>query len=53
MVRAKDYPPPFRPADFVIEPTGPTDEQIEVGVVIVGAGRRVWPVRFGWASSWR
>ena len=38
MVRPADYPPPFRAADFVDEPSDSTEEQIEVGVVIVGAG---------------
>ena len=38
MVRPADYPPPFRAADFVDEPGDSADEQIEVGVAIVGAG---------------
>jgi electron-transferring-flavoprotein dehydrogenase len=38
MVRPADYPPPFRPADYVTRPTDAADEQIKVGVVIVGAG---------------
>jgi electron-transferring-flavoprotein dehydrogenase len=37
-VRASDYPPPFRAADYVAEPTDPADERIEVGVLVVGAG---------------
>ncbi|MEP6811706.1 MAG: electron-transfer flavoprotein:ubiquinone oxidoreductase [Actinomycetota bacterium] len=37
-VRASDFPPPFDPRDFVVEPTDPVDERIEVGVLIVGAG---------------
>jgi electron-transferring-flavoprotein dehydrogenase len=37
-VRPAEYPPPFRPADFVAPPTDPEDERIEVGVLIVGAG---------------
>jgi electron-transferring-flavoprotein dehydrogenase len=38
VTRASDYPPPFRPSEFVAEPTDPADERIEVGVLIVGAG---------------
>jgi electron-transferring-flavoprotein dehydrogenase len=34
-VRPADFPPPFDPAEFVAEPGEP---EIEVGVVIVGAG---------------
>jgi electron-transferring-flavoprotein dehydrogenase len=37
-VRASDYPPPFNARDYVSEPTDPTDERIEVGILIVGAG---------------
>ena len=37
-VRPADYPPPFDPADVVAAPSGPPDERIEVGVLIVGAG---------------
>jgi electron-transferring-flavoprotein dehydrogenase len=37
-VRASDYPPPFSARDYVVEPTDPADERIEVGVLIVGAG---------------
>ena len=37
-VRASDYPPPFDARSYVAEPTDPTDERIEVGVLIVGAG---------------
>jgi len=33
-----DYPPPFKAADWIAEPTDPADERIEVGVLIVGAG---------------
>jgi electron-transferring-flavoprotein dehydrogenase len=38
MPSPSDYPPPFRPADYVAPPTDPEDERIEVGVLIVGAG---------------
>ncbi len=38
MTRPADYPPPFRPADYVAPPTDPEDERIEVGILIVGAG---------------
>jgi electron-transferring-flavoprotein dehydrogenase len=37
-MRPSDFPPPFRAGEFVSEPTDPPDEQIEVGVLIVGAG---------------
>jgi electron-transferring-flavoprotein dehydrogenase len=37
-VRPSDYPPPFRASDYVAEPTAAEDEQIEVGLLIVGAG---------------
>jgi electron-transferring-flavoprotein dehydrogenase len=32
------YPPPFRPSDFVTTPSAAEDERIDVGVLIVGAG---------------
>jgi electron-transferring-flavoprotein dehydrogenase len=38
MSKPADFPPPFRPADYVAAPTDPEDERIEVGVLIVGAG---------------
>src|SRR5436305_1258809 len=38
MTRASDFPPPFSPEDFILEPSDPVDERIEVGVLIVGAG---------------
>ena len=38
MTRPADYPPPFSSADAIAEPTDPSDERIEVGVLIVGAG---------------
>jgi electron-transferring-flavoprotein dehydrogenase len=38
MTRPADYPPPFRPADYVAAPTDPEDERIQVGILIVGAG---------------
>src|SRR5581483_5720207 len=37
-VRASDYPPPFDAREYVVEPTDPEDERIEVGVLVVGAG---------------
>jgi electron-transferring-flavoprotein dehydrogenase len=37
-VRPSDYPPPFSAAEFIAEPTDPSDERIDVGVLIVGAG---------------
>ncbi len=37
-IRAADYPPPFSPAEVIGVPTSPSDERIEVGVVIVGGG---------------
>ncbi len=37
-VKPADYPPPFKAADALAEPTDPVDERIEVGVLIVGAG---------------
>ncbi len=38
MVRPADYPPPFRSDDFVDQPSGAVEDQIDVGVAIVGAG---------------
>src|SRR5256885_8608354 len=38
MTRPSDFPPPFSQEDFILEPTDPVDERIEVGVLIVGAG---------------
>jgi electron-transferring-flavoprotein dehydrogenase len=32
------FPPPFVVDDYIAAPTGPEDERIEVGVLIVGAG---------------
>ena len=37
-MKPADFPPPFKPADYVAPPTDPEDERIEVGVLIVGAG---------------
>ncbi|TMK70678.1 MAG: electron transfer flavoprotein [Actinobacteria bacterium] len=37
-MRPADFPPPFRPDDYVGPPTDPEDERIDVGVLIVGAG---------------
>ena len=33
-----DYPPRFRASDYIVKPTAPEDERIEVGVLFVGAG---------------
>jgi electron-transferring-flavoprotein dehydrogenase len=32
------FPPPFRANEYVVPPTDPVDERVEVGVLIVGAG---------------
>jgi electron-transferring-flavoprotein dehydrogenase len=34
----KDFPPPVDETEFIIEPTDPEEERIEVGVAIVGGG---------------
>lgn len=36
--RPSDFKPPFDPARFVAEPTDPSDERIDVGALVVGAG---------------
>jgi electron-transferring-flavoprotein dehydrogenase len=36
--RPADFPPAFDPRDFVVPPTDPPEERIDVGVLIVGAG---------------
>src|SRR5690348_4843237 len=48
-VRASDFPPPFRVADYVAAPTDPEDERIEVGVLVVGGGPAglACAIRFG------
>ncbi len=33
-----DYPPRFRPSDYVVHPAAAEDERIDVGVLFVGAG---------------
>jgi len=38
IVRPADYPPPFSAADAIGAPSGPIEERIDVGVLIVGAG---------------
>jgi electron-transferring-flavoprotein dehydrogenase len=38
VVRPSEYPPPFRAAEAIAEPTDPPEERIEVGVLVVGAG---------------
>jgi electron-transferring-flavoprotein dehydrogenase len=47
--QASDFPPPFQPGDFVVAPSDPPDERIEVGVLVVGAGPAglAFAVRFG------
>ena len=32
------FPPPFRANEYVVSPTDPADERVEVGVLVVGAG---------------
>src|SRR5437762_5155880 len=38
MTKPSEVPPLFRVADYVAPPSDPTDERIEVGVLVVGAG---------------
>jgi electron-transferring-flavoprotein dehydrogenase len=38
MTKPSDFRPPFRVADYVAPPSDPSDERIEVGVLVVGAG---------------
>src|SRR5881227_1961836 len=38
MARPSNFPPPFSTRDYVVEPTDPEEERIEVGVLVVGAG---------------
>jgi electron-transferring-flavoprotein dehydrogenase len=49
VTRAADFPPPYRASEFVAAPTGPADERIEVGVLVVGAGPAglACAIRFG------
>jgi electron-transferring-flavoprotein dehydrogenase len=37
-LRPSEFPPPFDPGEFIVPPSDPEDERIEVGVLIVGAG---------------
>jgi electron-transferring-flavoprotein dehydrogenase len=37
-VRPADFPPPFDTAEFVAEPSDPSEERIDVGVLVVGGG---------------
>lgn len=48
-MRPAEYPPPFDARDYVVPPTDPQDERIEVGVLIVGAGPAglACAIRFG------
>jgi electron-transferring-flavoprotein dehydrogenase len=43
------FPPPFRANEYVVPPTDPADERIEVGVLVVGAGPAglACAIRFG------
>ena len=36
--RPADFPPPFDANEFIVEPSTPPEERIDVGVLIVGAG---------------
>jgi electron-transferring-flavoprotein dehydrogenase len=38
VTKPAEFPAPFRTDDYVVPPTDPRDERIEVGVLIVGAG---------------
>jgi electron-transferring-flavoprotein dehydrogenase len=38
MTRPAEHPPPFDAAEYLAPPTGPEDERIEVGILVVGAG---------------
>jgi electron-transferring-flavoprotein dehydrogenase len=38
MARPLDFTPPFAPTDAIALPTGPPEERIEVGILIVGGG---------------
>jgi electron-transferring-flavoprotein dehydrogenase len=49
VTRPSEFPPPFDWRDFVSEPSDPTDERIDVGVLIIGAGPAglACAIRFG------
>jgi electron-transferring-flavoprotein dehydrogenase len=49
MSRPADFEPEFDPDRFVVEPTDPVDERIEVGVLVVGGGPAglACAIRFG------
>ncbi len=38
MPRPADFPPPYDPAEFIAAPSDPSEERIDVGALIVGAG---------------
>ena len=38
MTRPADFPPPYDPAEFIAAPSDPSEERIDVGALIVGAG---------------
>src|SRR5262249_3070136 len=48
-MRAADFPPPFRPDEFISEPTTAPEDRIRVGVLVVGAGPAglAFGIRFG------
>jgi electron-transferring-flavoprotein dehydrogenase len=48
-VRPADYPPPFDVAEAIAAPSDPSDERIDVGLLIVGAGPAglACAIRFG------
>jgi electron-transferring-flavoprotein dehydrogenase len=48
-LRPSDFPPPTSDAEYVVPPTDPEDERIEVGVLVVGAGPAglACAIRFG------
>jgi electron-transferring-flavoprotein dehydrogenase len=37
-VRPAEFPPPFDPREFITEPSDPSEERIDVGALVVGAG---------------
>ena len=38
MTKPADFPPPYDPAEFIAAPSDPSEERIDVGALIVGAG---------------
>jgi electron-transferring-flavoprotein dehydrogenase len=37
-VRPADFPPPFDAEEFIVEPSDPAEDRIDVGALVVGAG---------------